>query len=163
MLIITALLTVLLLPLIAVMAWRCWSLPPVPEIRIWSLAFVAMTLAMLLQAWRAQLWQTRFERLTPQRQESQLQSLLYPQFAPNLTSWCQDAGQFRVVPALCKSQSCLVRKKEAACRIAPLRNTFDSLAVAGSKVFFFSAPSLRLQLFAKIGVDLPPQPDISAH
>jgi hypothetical protein len=130
------LITALLLPLIAVMAWRCWSLPHVPEIRSWSLAFVAMTLAMLLQGWRAQLWQTRFERLVLQRQEPQLHSQLCPRSAPSLTFVRQNAGQFRVVTALYESQPCLFRAgHETQDHTALLRNTFHNLVAADPKGF----------------------------
>ena len=61
--------TVLLLPTVLVMAWRCWNLPP---IRIWSLSFAAMTVALLGQVWMCQYWKSKFVEF----QEAQLQSLL---------------------------------------------------------------------------------------
>lgn len=58
--IIAAVLTGLLLPTVSVMAWRCWNLPPVPVIRIWSLSFAAMSAAMLGQLWMCQYWRAKF-------------------------------------------------------------------------------------------------------
>jgi hypothetical protein len=57
---ITAALWIGFFPLIMVMAWRCWNLRPVPVIRIWSLSFGAMTLAMLGQASMCQYWRAKF-------------------------------------------------------------------------------------------------------
>lgn len=41
-----------------------------------------MTLAMLLQAWRAELWESRFERVTLQQQSGRQQVQLYRQLVP---------------------------------------------------------------------------------
>src|SRR5712692_7905187 len=86
---ITAALTVVLLPLVSVMAWRCWRLQPVPAIRIWSLSFAAMTLAMVLQAWRAELWRSRFAQLTIQLQSEPLRYQQYRQSLPKIMFFYQ--------------------------------------------------------------------------
>lgn len=65
--------TAALAPLAVAMAWRCWSLPPMPlrEIRVWAVAFAAMTLAMLGQMWRAELAETELRQLRQSPQEPQ--------------------------------------------------------------------------------------------
>src|SRR5438876_2473636 len=72
--------TALLLPLVLVMVWRCWNLLPVPEARWWALGFGGMSLAMLAQMWRAELWKNRFDKL-----ERQFKPAL-PRFQPKRLS-----------------------------------------------------------------------------
>src|SRR5438552_17885394 len=72
--------TALLLPLVLVMVWRCWNLLPVPEARWWALGFGGMSLAMLAQMWRAELWKNRFDKI-----ERQFQTAL-PRFQPKRVS-----------------------------------------------------------------------------
>src|SRR5437879_5314092 len=64
--------TALLLPLVAVMVWRCWNLPPVPVIRLWALAFGGMSAGMLYQFWRAEAWKAVSEKLELKLQEQRL-------------------------------------------------------------------------------------------
>src|SRR6266542_4247069 len=78
--------TALLLPLVPVMVWRCWNLPPVPATRLWALAFGGMSAGMLYQFWRAEAWKKETEklelklqgqRLLPRRQASPKTTSLY--------------------------------------------------------------------------------------
>ena len=64
--ILAGLLTVALLLYVMVMVWRCWNLPPVPVIRWWALGGSAMTVAVIAQVWRAELWRKRYYRLEEQ-------------------------------------------------------------------------------------------------
>src|SRR5438552_10185107 len=57
------LVTVLLLPLVVVMVWRCWNLPPVPAIRWWAIGFAGASLAWLAAHWRAELLKKRYDEL----------------------------------------------------------------------------------------------------
>jgi hypothetical protein len=61
--ILAVLITVTLLPLVVVMVWRCWNLPPVPAIRLWALGFAGMSANYLDQLWRAEAWENEAERL----------------------------------------------------------------------------------------------------
>lgn len=80
---ITAALTLLFLPLVVVIAWPCWNLRPVPAIRIWSVSFGAMALAMLLQSARADFWRSKFELLTLQLQSQPQKCQQCQRPAPN--------------------------------------------------------------------------------
>jgi hypothetical protein len=104
--IISAALTVALLPLVSVMAWRCWNLPPIPATRIWSLSFGVMTLAMLLQAWRADLWKLRFERLARSEQPRRSQSQQFRQFLPSSNLAFQRPTSVRQAASLVHAGSC---------------------------------------------------------
>jgi hypothetical protein len=73
----TLLLTVTLLPLGFVMLWKCWDLPPVPLRRKWAVGWFGMALAMLLQAWRAEILESRCQRLAA---ASELRSTMQPKF-----------------------------------------------------------------------------------
>src|SRR5437016_13835594 len=81
--------TALLLPLVLVMVWRCWNLLPVPEARWWAVGFGGMSLAMLAQMWRAELWKNRFDKL-----ERQFQPAL-PRFQPKRLSLPKTKFSFR--------------------------------------------------------------------
>jgi hypothetical protein len=76
---------VILLPLAAVMVWKCWNLPPVPLRRKWAIGWSGMMLAMLLQALRAEVWSGRAQRLEAllKRPEQTIQSLRV--FGPSST------------------------------------------------------------------------------
>jgi len=81
---ITAVLAVLFLPLVTVIAWKCWSLPPVPVIRIWSLSLAGMALAMVLQSARADFWKMRSDRLRRSSQSKLLQSQQWRQLSSSI-------------------------------------------------------------------------------
>jgi hypothetical protein len=72
----TAGLTVAGIPLALALLIALWNAQPVPVtripiLRVWALAFAAMTLAMLLQAWRAEIALTQLRQLQQQMTESQ--------------------------------------------------------------------------------------------
>ncbi len=52
-------LTVALLLFVPVMVLRCWNSPPVPVIRLWTLAFGTVSWAWIAAHWRAELWKKR--------------------------------------------------------------------------------------------------------
>src|SRR5205085_9927416 len=90
MLITAGILTALLVPTVLVMGWRCWLLPPVPAIRVWSLSFAGMTLAMLAWLWMAQYWRTKFERCRELGSPRLQQWQLCPRSWPKIVFYYQD-------------------------------------------------------------------------
>jgi hypothetical protein len=88
-----ALLTVILLPLVLVTAWKSRRLHPGSEIQGWAFAFAAMTLAMLGMTWRGEAWkwaaldlEARASRLPPQ----------CLQLLPNIASYRRDGSSYHV-------------------------------------------------------------------
>jgi len=81
-------LTVLFLPLVLVMVWRCWNLPPVPTTRLWALGFAGMTVNCLYQFWRAEIWKKEAEKLELKLQGQRL--LPRRQVSPKTGSFYRD-------------------------------------------------------------------------
>jgi hypothetical protein len=93
---ITAALSVTFLPLVAVMVWRCWHLAsPSP---MWSRAFAAMTLAMVLQSWRENFWHRKFESTELQSQSLQRPRMPIPQYVTNPGPIRSQPGTFDLTP-----------------------------------------------------------------
>jgi len=73
------------LPLVAVMVWKCWNFPPAPVIRWWAIGGTGMTLGMLAQMWRADLWRCRYYKLEREHQLERLRFQQSRRFFPKST------------------------------------------------------------------------------